>query len=335
MILLEKSCILIAPKNFLNRAIKIINFEEMDRKPNFLIVGAAKSGTTSLCHYLSSNPEIYIPKEKELFFFSKQKDKNIQGPGAEFVKKIFVKDFDEYIGKYFKNTHGFKAVGEGSTDYLYYFEEAIKSIENFIGNDVKIIILLRDPIEACVSRYKHSLMRGWENEDFEVAINSWEERRKRNWLWDFDYVGTFMYFEKVNAFLSNFKMVKIFLYDDLVTSKSDLLKECYSFLNVRPIISSRIESIRYQKSGRPMNKYILKWLDNQYTIKDKVIEKIPDGLHIKLMQIKGYIRNLMIKDIDIIYNKTIEKQIISKFSEDVKKLEKLIGRSLSHWKSYG
>jgi hypothetical protein len=178
-------------------------------------------------------------------------------------------------------------------------------------------------------------MRGWENEDFKIAINSWEERRKKNWLWDFDYIGAFMYFERVHAFLSNFRMVKIFLFEDLVNSKSELINECDKFLNIRPVSSNKIDSTRYQKSGCPKSKFILNLLDNNYTIKNIVVENIPDRLRVKLLQIKEYIRNLMIKDIDIVHRGSTEKQLILEFSNDVKKLEKLIGQSLSHWKSYG
>ena len=70
-------------------------------------------------------------------------------------------------------------------------------------------------------------------------------------------------------------------------------------------------------------------------LRGKVIENIPDKLHIKLMQIKEHIRNFLLKDFDFVPTKGVEKKIISNFTKDVKRLEKLIGRSLSHWKSYG
>ena len=70
----------------------------MDKKvkPNFLIVGAAKSGTTSLFHYLNQHPDIYIPEVKECRFFS-QLPKNFNGLGAEFFPNSGITDEKEYF----------------------------------------------------------------------------------------------------------------------------------------------------------------------------------------------------------------------------------------------
>jgi len=305
------------------------------KSPNFLIVGAAKSGTTSLCHYLSAHPEVFIPKEKELFFFSMQNKLNIRGPGSIFVKSFFVDHFEEYIDKYFKGASGHIAVGEGSTDSLYYYNSSIRNIKKHLGENVNIIIMLRDPVEACLSRYRHSLMRGWENKQLELAVKSWEERKKENWLWDFDYFGAFMYYEKVNAFLSNFTNTKIFLFDDLLTRRNDVLKECFTLLKVSPTLTSDEKNIRFLKSGIPRNRLMLSLLDNQNVIKKLFTDNIPFRFYRKLINMKENLRNLMIKEFDVKISSSFQEKMVSKFSKDVKKLEKLIGRSLSHWKSYG
>ncbi len=72
----------------------------MNTKPDFLIVGSAKSGTTSLFHYLNSHSDIYIPEIKECRFFS-QMPRNQKGLGAEKFHNEGIEN-GMSINKYFK-----------------------------------------------------------------------------------------------------------------------------------------------------------------------------------------------------------------------------------------
>jgi len=67
----------------------------MPNKPNFLIVGAAKSGTTSLFHYLNQHPDVFIPRRKECRFFSQMPGNFIGGEAACFQNNV-IKTINEY-----------------------------------------------------------------------------------------------------------------------------------------------------------------------------------------------------------------------------------------------
>ena len=94
------------------------------KKPNFLVVGAAKSGTTSLFNYLIQHSDIYIPAVKECRFFS-QLPKNFKGLGAEFFPNSGLTDERDYF-KLFSG-HETRVCGDISNDYLYYYEKRIVS----------------------------------------------------------------------------------------------------------------------------------------------------------------------------------------------------------------
>ena len=89
------------------------------------MVGAAKSGTTSLFNYLTKHSDIYIPEVKECRFFS-QLPKNYKGLGAEFFANNGITDERDYF-KLFSG-HENKVCGDISNDYLYYYENSIQNI---------------------------------------------------------------------------------------------------------------------------------------------------------------------------------------------------------------
>ena len=103
--------------------------------PNFLIVGAVKSGTTSLYYYLKQHPEIYMSDSKEPRFFS------FYGiPKRIFLKNVFpnlengfIRDWKSYL-LLFQNSVNFKAIGEASTSYLFHHERVIENLNKFYRN---------------------------------------------------------------------------------------------------------------------------------------------------------------------------------------------------------
>ena len=134
-------------------------------KPNFLIVGAAKCGTTSLYRYLSQHPDIFMPEWKELSLF-------IGDPFGPIhkVKKPY------YYRKVFSKVKNQTAVGEASTTYLF-DAAAPKIIKEQLGA-IRIIITLRDPVNMSYSLYNHQLRKEGETiENFEEALAKEEDRR--------------------------------------------------------------------------------------------------------------------------------------------------------------
>src|ERR1700680_4934439 len=105
--------------------------------PNFLIIGAAKAGTTSLYNYLSVHPEIFMSKRKELSFFDPQRRWHL---GVEWYKS----NFDA----------SYPVNGEASPRYTRYPRTTgvPERIQQTLGTP-KLIYILRDPINRLLAQY--------------------------------------------------------------------------------------------------------------------------------------------------------------------------------------
>jgi hypothetical protein len=124
-------------------------------KPDFLIIGVQKGGTTSLFHYLRQHPKIKLPRNKEIHFFDRYFRKGILWYRSWFPLCLFNKGF---------------TTGEATPSYMW-DKETANRIKNILP-DVKIIVLLRNPIDRAYSHYHMELKKKREvNTDFETAIS--------------------------------------------------------------------------------------------------------------------------------------------------------------------
>jgi len=294
---------------------------DWEAKPNFLVVGAAKSGTTSLFNYLNQHPDIYIPEVKECRFFS-QLPKNFNGLGAEFFPNSGITDEKEYFNLF----KGFedKVCGDISNDYLYYYEESIVNIKKYLGDEVKILIILRNPIDRAYSNYMHAIRDGWENLTFEESIIQESSRIKENWGWSYHYVKTGFYYNQVKAYVDNFKYIKIYLYDELKDSEN-FIGSIFEFLNVKKINIENRQKV-FNASGYPKNKIIQKFINNESILK-KIIK--PIAKKIFPQNSLNIIKSNNLKKVPL--NLKTRQYLQDVYIEDIEKLSNLIDRDLTHW----
>ncbi len=125
-------------------------------KTNFLIIGAAKSATTSLCSGLSLHPDICFSDPKEPQFFS---DPNWR-QNLEGYHSLFKDDAKLY--------------GEGSTNYTKQplFNKNIHSDIYEYNPEMKLIYIMRHPIDRIISHYIHAYNRGYETTDLNSTLNT-------------------------------------------------------------------------------------------------------------------------------------------------------------------
>ena len=298
-----------------------------NKLPNFLIVGAAKSGTTSLYHYLKEHPEIYLHKKKEIRFFSQMKG-NFRGPRDKNVNKSIVKNIEEYK-TYFINLQKEIAIGDISPDYLFFYENAVSGIKKYLINP-KIIIILRNPIERAFSQWVYFVKDGREFLSFEDALFEEEKRKSLNWEWAWYYKEVGLYYNQVKAYLENFDNVKIYLYDDLQKDRLGLVQDIYRFLEVNDNFVPESLNEKYNVSGIPKNKFLHKFLREENLIKDiiKPVVKtvLPDKVRHKL------INKIMQKNLQKPQMKPETREYLKNYyKEDILKLQDLINRDLTHW----
>tara|TARA_S200000501_G_C20772488_1_gene721207 strand:+ start:51 stop:971 length:921 start_codon:yes stop_codon:yes gene_type:complete len=291
--------------------------------PNLLIVGAAKSGTTSLHNYLKQHPSIFMTEHKEPHFLINSQI------GESRIHNAVVK-LDKYK-KMFKTQDAYKYKGETSVMYLAFPDFSIHGIKKYLEKDVKIIILLRNPVERAFSGYLHNLRyNSDENLNFEEAIQRSEQRYHENIHITPDtrylYIGE--YYSQVKAFMRAFKKnVHVILYDDYVRNIDLCLDNIFDFLEIEKIKINT--SIKYMKGG---------WLFKYNFIRDLLI---PEN-NLKSL-IKNILPNKKLRQwlkkvvINITTVNSPELSFIMRdklqdyYKEDILNLGRLLNKDLSSW----
>ena len=295
--------------------------------PNFLIVGAAKSGTSSLHNYLNQHPDVFMPsytnyglKVKEPRFLIKEKVKN------RLPKGIW--NFDLYK-KLFKNANSKKAIGESTVLYLYFYEQAIINIKKYLGKNVKIIIMLRNPIDRAYSAYLFASRTHQENQSFKDALMNAKQR------FDSDdslspmilYKELGLYYEMVKAYKQEFNDVHIILYDDFTLQTNLQVKRVFDFLNISSnydVDTSKVSN----SGGRKWDSRVMKYILMREGIMKFIIRfLLPENTRIKIKNI--LIRSFTSKADKM--DKSIKEELLEYYRIDIQLLEKLINKDLSKW----
>src|SRR5690348_1015601 len=135
--------------------------------PDFLIIGTQRGGTTSLYHYLQAHPCIGPASTKEVHFFDMRFHKGLAWYRGHFPSRI-----DQYA---VEQAHGHSLVtGEATALYLFH-PHAPKRVAEALPS-VKLIVLLRNPVNRALSHYYHAVKHGQETLSFEEAIQGEEQR---------------------------------------------------------------------------------------------------------------------------------------------------------------
>ncbi len=293
-------------------------------KPNFIIIGAMKAATTSLYTYLKQHPDVFMPSLKEPMFFNNLQQKNNFVIRGSKSKKITT--FDKYYAL-FNKVDKEKAIGEASPAYIYN-SQCSSLIKKHLPN-TKIIAIIRQPVERAYSNYLHAKRADREPLDnFEDAFNAEEDRIKLKWSPLYHYKSKGFYYKQLKKYYNLFpeKHIKIILFKDLCIKPEKIIQEVFNFLEIdnKFIVNT---SNKANISGTP--KGLLGWI----IMKMRKYNLIPNFEFSKILP--KFITNIILKTI---YQKPdkINKNLVTKLTkkyyiEDIKKLEKLIKKDLSHW----
>lgn len=299
--------------------------------PNFLIVGAAKSGTTSLHAYLSRHPDVLMSTPKEPKYFSNKINTiSFSGEGDIEAYNNIVKSKTEYENL-FKSEKDFIIKGESSADSLYYFKKVIPLIKKEL-KEPYILILLRNPIQRAFSAYSHLIRDEREINSFEEGLIKESERKELGYEFIWYYKDAGLYYNQVKSYMENFKNCKVILFDDLKKDSQLVVDDICDFLKLTKFKIKKDKV--YNISGIP-KKNLQTFLYNKFIKKRSFLRKVA-GMFLKENQKKQIA--IFLKE--VLFSKQLKKlemkpetknKLIDFFKEDILKLEKLIGRDLQHW----
>lgn len=293
-------------------------------KPNFLIVGAAKAGTTALYYYLKQHKDIVFPNLKEPKYFS---TRSVilphAGVGDPSVDKYTISNWQEYLSL-FEGLDNHKMIGEASPNYLYYHQKTAPFIKSILG-DVPIIIILRNPVYRAYSAYSYLRRDSREKLTFREALQEEEFRLKQNWDFMWGYKSASMYSSSVETYHRMFTNVKVIFFEDFVSDPLNETSRICEFLGLDQLISLR--ATKHNGSGEPSNIFARFILNRDNRISLLLREWLKSYVPRTILEKVGNasLSKVKISEDDFQY-------LINYFEDDIKKLEKYLNKDLSSWK---
>jgi hypothetical protein len=293
--------------------------------PNLIVIGAAKAGTTSLCHYLNQHPQVHVSPIKEPNFFALEGGMvNFRGPGDEQnINYHSITQLAVYQA-HFQPNNNQSIICDGSTLYLS-SPIAAKKIK-FYTPEAKIIAILRQPAERAFSNFLYAHLRGREPlTDFEDALTAEQQRISQGWgpLWHYKQRG--FYFEQLKLYFDLFdqSQIKVYLYEDFITNPLQTTHDIFQFLGINSTFTPDV-SMQLNESGMPKNKFLHQLLIHPTTV--NIASYIPPKIHRLLTH---YLKkpNLVKPKL----SPTIRHQLTQIYQPDIINLQNLINHDLAHW----
>lgn len=282
--------------------------------PSFLIIGAAKSGTTTLFKYLSQHPQVYVPKNKEPNFF---------GRDENYAQGM------EYYASMFAEARSHQVCGEASTDYAKWpkFPESASRIAQALPQ-VKLIYVMRNPIDRAYSYYVHVNRNQPIQESFEDYICRTTEALDASY-----------YMLQIQQYLQFFskEFFLFLLMKDLVQQPDRTIKQVCQFIGVDDTIDCT-QNVVIANQGRqffedtirgritaPLRSIPLvattatllpqSWRDRAYN----VLQKLPHGKGVRSQYAPKPMRP------------ETRQMLIDRFLVPNQALAEFLDRDLSHW----
>jgi len=200
--------------------------------PNFFLLGAARSGTTTLARALGQHPQVFVSRIKEPKYLARAELRRpFEGPSDQQTPPV---DSHQGYLDLFREVEDEAAIGEASVVYLY-CRSAIDEVAR-LSPAARMIVILRDPIARAFSNY-NSLRRPERRlepcESFLEAVDA-EPERLAAWHPRWHYLARSFYHAQLSPWVERFGRERFLflLYDDLVADPDALVRSCFDFLEV-------------------------------------------------------------------------------------------------------
>lgn len=303
------------------------NISEPGNLPNLIIIGAMKSGTTSLHHYLNLHPEILMCRQKELDFFVAKKNWR---HGVEWYKSHFVGQAKIY--------------GETSPNYTRYPSwSGIPQRMFSVVPETKLIYLVRDPIERIISHYIHFYAESRVNCSIEELIANFAENR---------YVDQSRYFFQLEQYLQFFAAANILVLtsEKLLNSPQETMKQVFQFLGVETdfkfkfdVTKNAADVLKFGSSITNSDfKFDTKLHDSSYKRRIKIAADSPTAKVLATitkslsMEIRDHVKKIIylpfsekIKRPKI--SESLRNRLLDYLAEDINRLKQFTGYSFEEW----
>lgn len=298
--------------------------------PDFLVLGAAKAGTTALFEAICRHDRVFKPAVKEPSYLAYAKKKpDFKGPGSERLNRYIVSSFTDYFSL-FNNCPTGSIAGDFSTGYLANKQAPLNAKE--IVPDAKLIAVLRHPVDRAFSMYLHLAHIGREPSDcFEAAWADSAKRAEAHWRYDMNYQYPGFYAQHLKRWLECFRreQLLILLYEDWRDRPADVLTQVCSHLSLDPLEQPRVT--RENVSSRQPH---WAWLHHHMTDQDNPLRRLAQRT------LPLWARDAVTKGIGALnlrpgprLDPMLRAKLAITYHDDLTQLEALTGRDLTHWRT--
>jgi hypothetical protein len=299
------------------------------RAPTFLLLGAAKCGTTSLAHYLAQHPDVFFSEPKEPVFFE-----------AEYEKGL-----SYYWENHFRGWRGERAVGEGRTWHLYLPFVAPRIRQSL--PEAKLIALLRDPVERVHSHWWHRYSHGQEPLGFAQAVAADRARIERGEGFEGEpgarrwRAGLYrhspstrhrvlldlgFYADQIERYRALFPAdsLRVVLHEDLATDLPGVMKGLFEFLGVDPgvgVADASPRNVRAERVRSPAARRLL------FAVRRLGLRRLVPA-RLRSLQRAFLERSEQRPPLD----PGLRRELVAYYEPHTARLERLLGRDLSVWR---
>jgi hypothetical protein len=294
--------------------------------PTFFVVGAGRSGTTSLHHHLGSHPEVFVtPVKSPDYFVSSLPMPNWEVPVARRMARNWVSTRAEYDAL-FAGVTTEQAVGDVSPVYLQARSAAPSIAAAF--PDARIIAILRDPVERA---YAHWLGRRRDGIETRSDFRSVIEAELARGLPDDIAFGSYLGIGRYHHFLRDYTAlfppdrIRIYLFDDFCADAGGVLSDLFGFLGVDAGFSPDT-STRYGQTGEIVNPVSRALWTRSVRMRTALRPYIPAAIRGRALPLAAR-SGLRRPDLE----PELRRRMLDAVRNDIEQLQILIGRDLSAW----
>ena len=294
--------------------------------PDFLVIGAARAGTTAIYSYLRQCPDIFMPRVKEPNFFAFEGEAlACAGPGADDINNS-VTSLVAYRDLFATAPHG-TLTGEASPLYLFAAKAAARIRHH--TPDARLVVVLRNPVEQAFSHFLYATKQRIEPlEDFTEALHREPERLAQNWQPLFGYSSFPRYGEQIERYLALFPrdQILIRLYEDFQTDPAHLMQDIFRHIGVtsgfRPDMTRKPNA-----GGVPKNRVFQDFLMRSNPVTRAIGLLVPQETRLR---IRDRLASLNLKREDDM-PAAARAILLDRLADQIRALEPMIERDLSNW----
>ncbi|MGY1691430.1 sulfotransferase family protein [Geodermatophilus sp. SYSU D01105] len=294
----------------------------MTRAPDFLVIGAARSGTTALTSFLGEHPDVFVSSPKEPHFLAfPEGAPRFTGPGDDdLVNRVAVRDPETWLRLFAGRPEARR--GEGSVTTLAYPAAAVPAVERWCAPGCRLVAVLRDPVDRAFSSWQYLRSRGHDAGSFEEGLAAEEERIAAGWSHMWHFARLSRYAEHLAPFAAGSgDRLLVLVQEELAADPAGQLRRVFAFLDVDPDVPVHTDR-RVNEGGLPRSRGVagaLNVVRRSAAARRVVTRAVPERYRERIRS-----ANLRRETVD----PETRRRLATSFAGDLRDLQELLGRRL-------